>query len=64
MATSTVASDKAKWKKMFISWVESVVILFTLVNISSYFLSGEEWYGMMRLSGGVKHAEKNEAVAS
>lgn len=33
MALSTVASDQAKYKKMLISWVESMVILFTLQYI-------------------------------
>ena len=33
MALSTVASDQAKYKKMFTSWVESVVILFCMVYI-------------------------------
>ncbi len=30
MALSTIASDKAKYKKMLLSWVESVVLLFSL----------------------------------
>ena len=33
MAISTISSDKAKYKKMLISWVESVVILFILTYI-------------------------------
>lgn len=33
MALSTVASDQAKYKKMFTSWVESIVILFCMVYI-------------------------------
>lgn len=33
MALSTVASDQAKYKKMFMSWVESIVILFVMVYI-------------------------------
>lgn len=33
MALSTVASDQAKFKKMFTSWVESIVILFCMVYI-------------------------------
>lgn len=33
MALSTVASDKAKYKKMLMSWVESMVILFMLVPL-------------------------------
>ncbi len=33
MALSTIASDKAKYKKMLLAWVESIVILFILVYI-------------------------------
>ena len=33
MAMSTVASDRAKYKKMLISWVESIIILFMLQYI-------------------------------
>lgn len=33
MALSTVASDQAKYKKMFTSWIESIVILFCMVYI-------------------------------
>lgn len=33
MAISTVASEQAKYKKMFTSWVESIVILFCMVYI-------------------------------
>lgn len=33
MALSTVASDQAKYKKMFTSWVESIVVLFCMVYI-------------------------------
>lgn len=33
MALSTVASDQAKYKKMFTSWVESIVLLFCMVYI-------------------------------
>ena len=33
MALSTAASDQARYKKMFMGWVESIVILFTTVYI-------------------------------
>ena len=33
MALSTVASDQAKYKKMFTAWVESIIILFVMVYI-------------------------------
>lgn len=33
MALSTIASDQAKYKKMFISWLESIIILFCMVYI-------------------------------
>jgi hypothetical protein len=33
MAISTVASDQARYKKMFISWVESIIILFVMPYI-------------------------------
>ena len=35
MALSTVASDQAKYKKMFVSWIESVVLLFAMIYIIS-----------------------------
>lgn len=39
MAISTVASDQAKYKKMFTSWVESIVLLFCMVYIMVAVLS-------------------------
>ena len=33
MALSTVADEKAKYKKMFMAWVESIIILFVMVYI-------------------------------
>lgn len=36
MALSTVASDKAKYKKMLISWIESVLIIFLMPYIISF----------------------------
>ncbi len=39
MAISTVASDQAKYKKMLMSWVESIVILFVMPYIMSVFFS-------------------------
>ncbi len=33
MAISTISSDKAKYKKMLVSWIESVIIIFILVYI-------------------------------
>lgn len=42
MALSTVASDQAKYKKMLMSWVESIVILFCMPYImSALFVFGE-----------------------
>lgn len=39
MAISTVASEQAKYKKMLISWVESIIILFCLVYIMVFIIS-------------------------
>ncbi len=48
MALSTVASDQAKYKKMFTSWVESIVILFCMVYIMVAVLSvGEAITGVL-----------------
>lgn len=42
MAISTVASDQAKYKKMLISWLESIIILFVMPYImSAVFVFGE-----------------------
>ena len=38
MAISTVASDQARYKKMLISWVESIVVLFVMIYIISAIL--------------------------
>lgn len=47
MAISTVASDQAKYKKMLMSWVESIVILFVMPYIMSVFFSlGESVTGI------------------
>ena len=47
MAISTVASDQAKYKKMLISWVESIAILFVMIYlISIIILIGERLTGM------------------
>lgn len=47
MALSTVASDQAKYKKMFISWVESIVLLFCMVYIMIAIVSvGDALTGM------------------
>ena len=35
MAISTVASEQAKYKKMLVSWIESIVIMFLMVYIIS-----------------------------
>lgn len=35
MALSTVASDQAKFKKMLVAWVESIVLMFMLIYIIS-----------------------------
>lgn len=35
MALSTVASEQAKYKKMLVSWIESIVLMFMLVYIIS-----------------------------
>lgn len=39
MALSTVASDQAKYKKMLVSWVESIVVMFLMVYIISAVIS-------------------------
>lgn len=41
MAISTVASDQAKYKKMLVSWVESILILFLMPYIMSVLF----WFG-------------------
>lgn len=42
MAISSVASDQAKYKKMLISWLESIIILFVMPYImSAIFVFGE-----------------------
>ena len=38
MAISTVASDQAKYKKMLISWVESIAILFLMLYIIAFII--------------------------
>lgn len=38
MALSTISSDKAKYKSMLISWVESIVILFLMQYIIAFIL--------------------------
>lgn len=43
MATSTLATDKAKYKKMLIGWVTSFIILFTMHYIVLFLLSLQEW---------------------
>ena len=43
MAISTVAADKAKYKKMFIAWVTSFILLFTMQYIVLFLLSLQEW---------------------
>ena len=48
MATSTIASDEAKYKKMLTSWVESVVIIFVLPYIISAVIRlGEMFVGIL-----------------
>lgn len=39
MATSNIATDEAKYKKMLISWAESVILIFTLVYIMVLIIS-------------------------
>lgn len=47
MAISTVASEEARYKKMFISWIESVVIIFLMLYIiSMFFTLGETLTGV------------------
>lgn len=41
MAISTVASDQAKYKKMLVSWIESIVIIFAM----PYIMSITFWFG-------------------
>lgn len=48
MALSTVASDKAKYKKMLISWVESIIIMFLMLYIMSIIINlGEMITGIL-----------------
>lgn len=48
MALSTVASDKAKYKKMLFSWIESVVIMFLMLYIMSIIINfGEILTGLL-----------------
>jgi hypothetical protein len=47
MAISTVASDQAKYKKMLVSWIESVILIFLMPYIiSAIFTFGEIITGM------------------
>ena len=47
MAISTVASDQAKYKKMLMSWIESLVILFVMVYIMVFIINiGESLTGV------------------
>lgn len=47
MALSTVASEQAKYKKMLVSWVESIIIIFVMVYIISAVINfGEIITGM------------------
>ena len=39
MAISTVASDQARYKKMFISWIESIIILFAMPYLISFIVT-------------------------
>lgn len=41
MAISTVASDQAKYKKMLVSWVESIILIFAM----PYIMSVTFWFG-------------------
>lgn len=47
MAISTVASEQAKYKKMLVSWIESIIIIFLMVYIISAVINfGEIITGM------------------
>ena len=47
MALSTVSSDQAKYKKMFVSWLESVIIIFVMIYIMTAVISlGERLTGI------------------
>lgn len=47
MAISTVASDQAKYKKMLVSWVESIILIFAMPYIiSAIFSFGEAITGI------------------
>lgn len=47
MAISTIASEEAKYKKMLVSWVESIVLLFMMTYIMSIMMYfGEVLIGM------------------
>ena len=39
MAISTISADKAKYKRMLISWVESIILLFVMHYIISLFIN-------------------------
>ncbi len=48
MALSTVASEQARYKKMLVSWVESIIIIFVMVYIISVVINfGEIITGML-----------------
>ena len=38
MVISTIASDQARYKKMFIGWLESIILLFTMKYILSFIM--------------------------
>lgn len=64
MATSTVASEQAKYKKMIISWVESVFIIFLMPYIISFIINlGEMLTGMFyNLRNQILGAKTGETV--
>lgn len=66
MALSTVASDQAKYKKMLISWVESIILIFAMPYIMSVLFSFGEFltgvfYGMEQ---SILNPTKSGAVGS
>lgn len=43
MVMSTIAEEQAKYKKMFISWLKSFILIFVMHYIVIFFLSIQDW---------------------
>lgn len=60
MAIASVASDQAKYKKMLMSWVESIIILFLMPYImSALFMFGES---LTKIFYGIRNSLLGETV--